>query len=635
MFTDVAGFTDLAQSDESAALGMIKELESLAEPVLKAHHGRKVKTMGDGMLVEFPDVLDAVQAAIALQTSLHERNSQPQARPLKLRVGLHIGDVQRKGSDIVGDAVNLASRIEGAAEPGGICLSEQVAVQVRNKLPYRFEPMGPQTLKGIREPVNLFRISLPWASAGLGSAPGGASRIAVLPLANISPDPKDEYFADGLTEELISVLSRVRGLRVIARTSVGQYKSTPKSIRQIGSELGVGAVLEGSVRRSGDRLRITLQLIDVDSEEHRWAETYDRNLNDVFEIQAEVADRTASALRVELVATERDAIRRPTFKSVAAYELYLRGIASFQRAVDEAFVRASVEAAIRWFELAIEKDPTAGAAYAWLGNLLIAAQGESFSSAEVADRIRELVTTAYRLDPQEPEVLTARGNYALQFELDWARAEAEFRSAVAISPSAMSAHAWLGVLLVTLGRYDEAVRELQTAADLDPLFLNVTSWQLRALTLAGRSDDAIRLAESTLSKFPSHRNLHVNLGLILMKVGRRDEARRQAEQTAGAIGGGPLAAFRAELWAQLGEPAEAKELVAQWEAKKLEIYCRPMYIAGLYAVLGEKEKALDLIEWDMEKGERSLWIDIRRTAFDSLRGEPRLRAQLQKIGLPP
>ncbi len=635
MFTDVAGFTDLTQENEKAALDLLSEIDALASPILKNHHGRKVKAMGDGLLVEFPDALDAVECAVALQSALHDRNSHEGVRPLQLRVGLHLGDVERRGDDIVGDAVNLASRVEPIAEPGGICLSEQVAVQVRNKLPYRFENLGARTLKGVREPVGIYRVALPWTSGEIGRALGGPTRLAVLPLANISPDPKDEYFADGLTEELIAVLSRLRGLRVIARTSVNQYKSNPKPVRQIGSELGVGAVLEGSVRRAGDRLRITLQLIDTNSEEHRWAETFDRKLSDVFEIQAEIADKTAGALKLELVEAERETLRRPPVKGLDAYELYLRGIVGFQRAADEGWSREGMAEPAQRFEAAIAKDPNSAAVHAWLANLYIAAAGEAVPRTEVAARVRDLVATAYRLDPNEPEVRTARGNYALQFELDWFRAEREFRAAIELNPSAMSAHAWLGILLITLGRYAEAAQELQTSIDLDPMFLNLTSWRLRALDLGGNLAEAIALAERTLQRSPGNRGLHVQLGELYFRAGRSADAEREARLAEGPVSGGPFAINRAELRALLGDPSEARGIIRSWETKSDPMYVRPNYVARLYAVLGDRENALRLLEWDSREGEQSLWIDFPRHAFDSFREDPRFLALLKEMNLSP
>lgn len=634
MFADAVGFTEFAQRDEKGAVSLLDELDGIVAPILEQHHGRKVKTMGDGLLAEFPDALDAVECAVALQRAVHERNVADDRRPLLLRVGLHLGDVERRGGDIVGDAVNVASRVEPLAEPGGVSLSEHVVLHVRNKVPYHFESLGSRNLKGVRDPIPIYRVALPWVSAGPAIAGAGTPRLAVLPLANISPDARDEYFADGLTEELISVLSRIHGLRVIARTSISQYKSTTKTIRQVGSELGVGAVLEGSVRRAGDRLRITLQLIDTTTEEHRWAESYDRELKDVFEIQADVAERTARALRLELAGPERAAVRRTLMRNIEAYDYYLQGVAAFQRTADTGWTRQGVELAASFFDAAIAKEPDSAAPFAWLANLLIAAMGESFTKREVETRVRGLVDDATRLGPKDSEAHTARGNFALQFERDWTRAEEEFLRALALNPSEMPAHAWYGILLISLGRLEQALHEIQAAEELDPLFRQLWYWHTRILDLLGDREGAVDYVRQALARDPGDRHLHVWLGRLLLSQGHLDEARREASLAAGPVPGSSRAVSRAGLLAALGDPTEAQNLVANWEKHSDSQYLRPLYVAELLVELGRTEEALKLIEEDTVNGEQSLWIDFRSRAFDPIRTEPRFVAMLRRMNLP-
>ncbi len=326
MFTDLEGFTSETHEDEQGALRRIDELGALATPIVSAHGGRKIKAMGDGLLLEFPNARDALECAVALQQSLHERNAREGPHKLRMRAGIHLGDVEDREGDILGDAVNIASRIEPIAEAGGVCLSSQVYDQVRTTVPYQLESLGPRRLKGLRESVEVYRVVLPWATPEPFPRSPAPPRLAVLPLTNISPDPKDEYLADGLTEELITTLSQIKGLRVISRTSMGQYKGTTKPVAQIGAELSAATVLEGSVRKVGDRLRIAVQLIDTRTDEHRWAQSYDRKLENVFAIQAEVAERTANALKVELLGSERKALQERPTESLDAYEAYLRGI---------------------------------------------------------------------------------------------------------------------------------------------------------------------------------------------------------------------------------------------------------------------------------------------------------------------
>jgi len=387
MFTDMVGFTTSTQTNEADTLELLREQEELVRPLFNVHQGREIKSTGDGFLVEFDSALRAVQCAIDIQQHLHERNSQPGVTPIKLRIGIHLGDVEERGSDIFGDAVNIASRIEPLAVPGGLCISGQVFDQVRNKIPNRLERLEPKVLKNVRFPMDVYRVVLPWAGGEAEAMGPVPPRLAVLPLVNISPDPKDEYFADGLTEELISVLSAIRGLRVIARTSVSQYKGSGKPIAQIGSELGVSSVLEGSVRKADHQLRISLQLIDVRTQEHRWAMTYDRKLENVFAIQADVAERTAGALKIELLKSEREAIQERPTSSLEAYESYLRGIRAFQQSTGSGSEEFDTQA-VRYFEEAIQKDPQFSGAYSYLANHLIGVMGTTRPGKDVFPRAR-------------------------------------------------------------------------------------------------------------------------------------------------------------------------------------------------------------------------------------------------------
>jgi len=633
MFVDVAGFTSDTQADEQASLRRIDELNDLARPLISAGHGRTVKSLGDGLLVEFPNARDAVECGVALQRTLQERNASAGGRPIGTRIGIHLGDVEARGEDILGDAVNIASRLEGRSEVGGLCVSAQIFDQIRNKVPYRFASLGPTALKGIAEPVVAYRVELPWLDAP-ERAHSEVPRVAVLPLTNISPDPKDEYIADGMTEELIAVLSRLRGLRVIARTSVTPYKTAPKSIRQVGTDLGVSAVLEGSVRRSGNRLRITLQLIDARTEEHRWAETYDRQLDDVFEVQAEIAERTAASLRLGLALEDREALRRNPMSNPEAYELCLQGIAAFERAADMGWTREGVREAEKLFEAAIAKEPTSALPKAHLADLLIAAMGECLSRAEVAARATALVVDALRADPSSAQAHVARGNLALQIESDWALAESEFRKGAELNPSSMAAHAWYGILLITLGRYPEAIRELTLASELSPLFGSVRTWRIRATLFSGDLPGALRLAEELVAQDPASRASHVTMAHLLLAAGRVDEARHEAELASGPVLGASVLLQRALLRLRLGDRSEAERLAAEWSKPSSGSYSRLNYLSGLLIALGETERGLDLLEQDTHGGERSLWIDFRRTEFDPVRSHPRFLALLKEFDLP-
>jgi len=326
MFTDVVGYTSLTQKNEALALKLLQDHERLLRPIFRKHNGREVKTIGDSFLVEFASALEAVECANEVQNSMRELNStlKPEGRIL-LRIGIHVGDVVHSRGDVYGDAVNVASRLESLAEPGCICISQQVYDHVRDKSDVAAVYIGKQLLKNVDLPVDTYRVVLPWEEKPPPVTPATSShRVAILPLVNISPDPNDEYFSDGMTEELISAVSKVGDLRVISRTSVMKYKGAGKTVGEIARELNVGAVLEGSVRKAGARLRITMQLIDVRNDEHLWSQSYDRNLDDVFEIQSDIAKRVAEALEVHLLAKDRQRIEKKATESIEASSLSWR-----------------------------------------------------------------------------------------------------------------------------------------------------------------------------------------------------------------------------------------------------------------------------------------------------------------------
>jgi adenylate cyclase len=630
VFTDLVGYTALAQSDERAALGLLEAQDRLVRPLLETHRGRKVKAIGDGLLLEFKNALDAVEFAVAFQQAAGALDQGAGAPPLRVRIGIHLGDVERRGSDILGDAVNVASRIEPLAEPGGICLSAPVYELVHNKVPYAIEKLGRPSLKGLQSPMDVYRVRASVPAPGTPTLRSGPPRLAVLPLANISPDPNDEYFADGLTEELISALSQIRGLRVIARTSVGQYKGTTKPVGQIGSELGVTAVLEGSVRKAGEQLRITVQLIDVPTQEHRWAQTYDRRLENVFAIQAEVAERAAGALRVELLTPERRALgERPT-ENLAAYESYLRGLEAYHRREmgSSTYVQAR-----RHFDAALREDPEFAAAHAYLANILIGDLGFSAAARDVVPPARGHVEAALRSNPNSSDAHTAAGNLALQVDLDWGRAETEFQRAISLNPSSATAHFWYGFLLITLQRNEEGRAQFEAAVELDPLWVNARTNLMGVLSSLGEFDAAIDLGRRTLATSGWSPIVGGQLAFTFALAGRWEESREAAKAFAempGAYSQGLYACLL--LW--LGEPETARRLRAAWEEHPDREYIPPGVAAMLYAALGDPKKAFDLIELDLSEGDRSLWNYYQSPAFDAYRADPRFLALLRSVHLP-
>src|SRR5437016_275232 len=327
MFTDMVGYTALGQKNESLSLTLAEEQRTLLRPIFKRHAGREVKSMGDAFLVEFPSVLEAVRCAYDIQRATREFNiTLPEEQRVHLRVGVHLGDVVESQGDISGDAVNVASRIENLADDGGVCLTRQVYDHVQNKFELPLISLGPKSLRNVISSIDVYRMVMPWDDAkAITATEHDTRRIVILPFANISPDPTDEYFSDGMTDELIAVLSKINGLRVVARTSAMRFKGEKATAGRIGEELKVGSLIEGSVRKSKNRVRITVELVDTHSEEQLWNETYDRDLQDVFSVQSDIAQQVAKALELRLGVRESSALRQQQTQSPEAYSLYLKG----------------------------------------------------------------------------------------------------------------------------------------------------------------------------------------------------------------------------------------------------------------------------------------------------------------------
>jgi adenylate cyclase len=631
MFTDMVGYTALTQSDEAGALAILDRHNRLLRPLFRAFHGREIKTVGDAFLVEFDSALEAAQCALEIQRTLHEQNAAArEGERIRIRIGIHVGDVVQADGDVLGDAVNIASRIEALAEPEGIIITQQAYDQVQNKLTQPLVRLPPANLKNVRLPVSVYRVIPPWEGAPTrGLPPGSPSgrHLAVLPLTNISPDPKDEYFADGLTEELIAVLSQVRDLNVIARTSVVPYKTQPKSVAQVGAELGVDTVLEGSVRKAGNRIRITLQLIDVGTQSHIWANSYNRDLDDVFAVQSDVAERTAEALRLELATPGEGPARPLPTGSGAAYDTYLHAISLTGRPN-----LAGVEAADRLFARATTLDPKFADAYGAWANLYVAIAGEQRPMSEAIPRARELVARALALDPNSSEAHSTLANIAFQADQDWAKAEEEFRRAIALNPSNAAAHRFFALMLLALDRIDEAEELLRRLIRLDPSGRD--RWTLAwAQILDGEFDAGLAYMRAEREAAPNAPGSHIYLGLFAAACGRWEEARAMADE--------PVSQLDEEdrfdhalLEALVGRPEEARAIIRETEAGRSPTYTSPSHLAILFGALGEHSKALDRLEEDYRRGDRVLWLYYRGVWFDETRKDPRFSALLRRYGLP-
>jgi adenylate cyclase len=631
MFTDVVGFTSQVQKDEKGTLARLQEEEELIRPLLEKHHGRTVKSTGDGLLVEFPSALEAIEAAIDVQELLHERNRQPGRPSIELRIGIHLGDVQGRGDDILGDAVNLAARLQPLAEPGGVALSQQVYDQVQNKIGYPLERMGPVNLKGVQFPLGAYRLVFPWVHPSTTAAnEGRADRLAVLPFSNISPDPHDAYLADGLTEEIISVLSKLRGLKVIARTSVEAYRNVPRTVHQVGEELSVGWVLEGSVRKAGPRLRITAQLIDARTQEHRWADTYDRQLDDVFALQSEMAEKVAEALKLTLSPAHTGVGARRTPPNPESYREYLKGRARL-RSINEEDLRA----ALVDFQRALELDPTNAAAFAGMAEAhgLLGMNYHHLPMAEWQAETLRSAKRAVELDPDLAEAQVALSVVHLGLD-QLGEAERALTKAIGLNPSSAVAHLYYGGLLALLDRPEDALKEYALAGELDPLSSLPLAQEIDLLNLLQRLDEAAEKLER-LGSIDHQGILYQDRKAELCYYrGDRKGFEGCFQRFNELLPGRPEARLsKPFLLAWAGERDEARRLLREFEASD-EPNPPFQLIARIYALLGDLD---DCFRWLTRAGkEHRLYLTFWRYAPDmaAVRADPRYPAIVALIGAP-
>ncbi len=547
---DVAGYSRLIEADEEGTLGRLRALRAeIIDPRIAEHRGRIVKTTGDGLLVEFASVVDALRCAVEMQAALAESNAPtPPDHRIEFRIGINMGDIVVEDGDIFGDGVNVAARLEGLAEPGGICVSARVQEDAAGRLDLAFEDMGEQALKNIARPVRAYRVrpksplrSPPRQAAGEGSAPGarvGAAEplplpnkpsIAVLPFANMSGDPEQEYFADGMVEEIITALSRIRWLFVIARNSSFTYKGQAVDVKQVGCELGVRYVLEGSVRKAGGRVRITAQLVDAVSGAHLWADRFDGSLEDVFELQDKVASSVAGAIEPTLEAAEiRRSAERPT-NDLSAYDLYLRALPHLL-----SFDREQNPLALDLLGRAIKRDPQFGPALALAASCH--AQLDLSGWADDRDTNRrtgvDLARRALRAAPDDPDVLASAANALALFGEDIDVAVGMINRSLTLKPSFARGWYMSGVLRLFAGQPDVALEHFETFLRLSPrdrLAIYLTGIGA-ALFFKHLFDEAAAKLLESLDRAPNFVMTYCYLAACYAHTGRLDEARAVVER---------------------------------------------------------------------------------------------------------
>jgi adenylate cyclase len=522
---DVAGYSRLMGADEEGTLERLKAHRAeLIDPAIAAHHGRIVKTTGDGLLAEFASAVDAVRCAAEVQGGLAERNDAllPQQR-IVFRIGIHIGDVIIEGDDIYGDGVNIAARLEGAADPGGVLVSHAVHDQVRDRLDLGFEDLGQRELKNIARPVRVYRLAAVGEPEAAELPLPAKPSIAVLPFSNMSGDGEQEYFADGMAEDIITGLSRLRWLFVIARNSSFAYKGRSVDVRQVGRELGVRYVLEGSVRTSGHRIRVTAQLVEAETGNHLWADRYDRALEDVFAVQDEITESVIGSIQPEVYAAEHDRVKRKPPQSLDAWEGFLRAVFLYSEHSD-----ASTREALSVLDRVVELDPGYAQAHG-LRAVCVAwrvFQGWDDREAAFADAAAA-ADRAVAHDPHEPWAFLAHGFIAVARWRD-PEAVAAFSRAIDLSPNFAYAHGLLGAAHAFGSRPDEAIESIDRAVRLSPRDIFGEEFQLYyafAHFQAARYAEAVSAAQVAIRQRPGHAVPYIMAAAAYGLDGETDRAR--------------------------------------------------------------------------------------------------------------
>jgi len=675
MFTDMAGYSDLAQRDERLALGLLEEHREIIRCILPRFHGIEIKTIGDAFLVEFDSALEAAQCAIEIQRTLAKRNHDvPSRRRIDIRIGIHIGDVVHRENDVYGDGVNIASRIQALAPDGGVCISTDVERQIHSTLDAPLKKLAPTELKNIRIPMDVFRIVLPWekelrgvvtnprrrrvisiaiAAATVGllaaaagwilvihpkmsrqtpAAPLGTKSVAVLPFVNMSSDKENEYLSDGITEDLCTALSQIRGLRVPARTSSFVFKGKTEDIRSIGQQLNVATVLEGSVSKAGNKLRISTQLSNVADGFHLWAATYDRDMTDIFEIRSDISRRVVDALKIQLGVEETERLAKKPTENTQAYESYLLGRFELNKFTEQGFTKS-----VQHFQQAIALDPKFALAYASLAEAynMIGYWGY-LPPKEAFPEAKRAAQNALMIDPDLAEAHGALAYTEFQYEWKFDEAETEFRDAIRLNPNSVTARVRLTEYLSDFQRAREAHEQLERASALDPLSVEVSFFFAGQSFFARDFDRTIEELQKTISMDPNNAWVYHLLAAAFYQKRMPAQAFAANEKADGLEG-----VFSD---AEMGEMRKAYETAGlsayfrkenEFRQKRLAEgkYQSPLNIALNYAMAGDDSEALDWLERAVE--ERTPWLPELKVDpnWDPVRSQPRFIAIMKKIGL--
>jgi len=691
MFTDMVGYSALAQRDDKVALELLEEHRRLLREIFPRFHGTEIKTIGDAFLVEFSSALEAAQCAIEIQRTLAKRNHDVTSdRRIELKIGIHIGDVVHREGDVYGDGVNIASRIEALAGAGGICVSMDVERQIRNALEARFEKFGTADLKNIKLPMDLFRIVLPWEKGAepsavpaskkkspvlvpaavlailallagwwwmqrstksqqsavvhaVPAAPANApdqKSVAVLPFVNLSDDKGSEYFSDGVSEELLTVLQKIPGMHVAARTSAFSFKGKNATAQEIGQKLGVAYLVDGSVRKSGDAVRIAARLARADTGEELWSENFTRNLKDVFAVQSELAETIVAQVRGQLtgsaagsadkekIQAEVQAAEKGGTKNVDAHQLYLQGRFYENRHSDK-----STREALAAYQHAVELDPRFARAWAgvarthtWIAGFATEGGQKAFD-AHLASA-RDAVARALAIEPDLPDALYARAWIETNFDFNWSAATQTVSKAMALAPADPNVLIAAANLETALGNTDRAIEIYGKAVELDPVNAQSRSFLAFGLANTKRFADARAEYARVIELNSSAPWAHAGLGLGYLLENKFEEAATAAQADAG-----DWCRLLIVSCARWGQKRVAESDAALAELTKNDSETAAYQIAEVYAYRGDKDKAFEWLERARRQRDPGLGNLRRDPLVENLHSDPRWNAFLRTMGL--
>jgi len=585
LFADIVNYTAMMQEDENVALEKITRFRHVIDIIVEELEGKIIQYYGDGCLVLFNSATDAVEFAKLLQTDFNEEPKVP------VRIGIHMGDVLLRDGNVFGDVVNISSRIQALAPEGGIYVSEMVYRNIANKKGMDSVFIKEEKLKNVRTPIRIYEVLTEYSrtvyhtNADDEHVAIDENSIAVLPFVNMSSDKEQEYFSDGLTEDIITQLSKIKSFKVISRTSVMQYKKTPKSIREIGKELGVATILEGSVQRSSSKVRITAQLINAVSDEHLWSESYDRPVDDIFTIQREVALAIASVLNTTLSKKESQQLDYIPTVNLQAYDLYMRG-----KFLLEKRNKTDLLVARELFQQAVAKDRTFADAYSGLATTFLLS---SFRGYEDPTRMlwlaKKNIDTALGLDPSSGEIQATLGYWYHQ-TFDWHAAEITYRRAIDLNANQSNVYLWLGILLEAKEEKEEALKIYARGTELNPMWDYLVENRIRALVNNNQVDEAIALQKNLIEKAvvdPTlQKTYYEDISRLYWFLNNKSEAIAAAERS----GNKALVKFYNDGTTVLLE----KEVDKYYsELKEKSEYISQVWMGIDYARAGARDKALD------------------------------------------